>query len=38
MYTTVQAIATQKLNVQTLIETFDLELAGIERTIQTNYC
>jgi hypothetical protein len=38
MYTTVRAIVTQKLKVQTLIETLDLELVSIEYKIQTNYC
>jgi hypothetical protein len=36
IYTSLQAIAAQHIEVQTLIETFDLKLVGIKREIQTN--
>jgi hypothetical protein len=36
IYRSLQAIATQYIEVQTLIETFNLKLVGIKRAIQTN--
>ncbi len=36
IYTSLQAIAAQYIELQTLIETFDLKIVGVKRGIQTN--